>query len=70
MTIIRKTATMEKNMGQVDRAIRAVLGVIVIVLGVVYQNWLGAIGLIPLLTAGVGFCPLYKLLGIKTCREC
>ncbi|MEE9903990.1 YgaP family membrane protein [Chlorobium sp.] len=61
---------MEKNMGQVDRALRAVIGIIVIVLGAVNQNWLGAIGLIPLLTAGVGFCPLYKLLGIKTCSEC
>ncbi|MCF8382405.1 MAG: DUF2892 domain-containing protein [Chlorobium sp.] len=61
---------MNKNMGQVDRVIRVVLGIIIIVLGVVYQNWLGAAGLIPLITAGIGFCPLYKILGIKTCSNC
>lgn len=61
---------MEKNMGSVDRALRVVLGIVVIVLGLVNQSWLGLIGLVPLLTAGIGFCPLYKLLGIKTCREC
>jgi hypothetical protein len=58
--------TMNKNMGQVDRIIRVVLGIIIIMLGVMNQSWLGAIGLIPLITAGIGFCPLYKILGIKT----
>jgi len=53
-------------MGQVDRIIRVVLGIIIIMLGVMNQSWLGAIGLIPLITAGIGFCPLYKILGIKT----
>ncbi|NTW63974.1 MAG: DUF2892 domain-containing protein [Chlorobiaceae bacterium] len=57
---------MNKNMGQVDRIIRVVLGIIIIMLGVMNQSWLGAIGLIPLITAGIGFCPLYKILGIKT----
>lgn len=57
-------------MGQVDRIIRAVIGIIVIVLGVMYQSWLGALGLIPLVTAGIGYCPLYKILGIKTCKTC
>jgi hypothetical protein len=61
---------MGKNMGQVDRIIRAVIGIIVIVLGVMYQSWLGALGLIPLVTAGIGYCPLYKILGIKTCKTC
>ncbi|ACD90281.1 hypothetical protein Clim_1214 [Chlorobium limicola DSM 245] len=41
---------MDTNMGQVDRIIRVVIGIIVIVLGVINQNWLGAIGLIPLIT--------------------
>jgi hypothetical protein len=61
---------MDTNMGQVDRIIRVVIGIIVIILGVINQNWLGAIGLIPLITAGIGFCPLYKILGIKTCSNC
>jgi hypothetical protein len=61
---------MNRNMGPVDRIIRAVTGIIVIVLGIVYQNWLGIAGLIPLITSGIGFCPLYRILGIKTCSNC
>lgn len=61
---------MKKNIGKVDSIIRIVIGVIVIILGVVYNSWLGAIGVIPLITAGIGFCPLYKLLGVKSCENC
>ncbi len=61
---------MDKNMGQVDRIIRAVIGVVVMVFGVMYHSWLGAIGLIPLITAGIGFCPLYKIIGFKSCNNC
>jgi hypothetical protein len=60
---------MNKNMGQMDRIIRAIIGTIIITLGFVYHTWLGAIGVIPLITAGIGFCPLYKILGIKTCSS-
>jgi len=58
---------MDKNMGNTDRIIRVILGVIIIALGVVYHTWLGVIGLILLVTAGIGFCPLYKIIGFKTC---
>ncbi|NTU98360.1 MAG: DUF2892 domain-containing protein [Chlorobiaceae bacterium] len=61
---------MEKNMGNTDRIIRIVIGLVVITLGIVYQSWLGAIGLIPLVTAGIGFCPLYKIIGFKSCSNC
>ncbi|WP_292002314.1 DUF2892 domain-containing protein [Chlorobium sp.] len=70
MTITLNGEKMEKNMGGADRAIRVTIGVVAIVLGITNQSWLGAIGLIPLLTAGIGFCPLYKVLGIKTCSSC
>ena len=59
---------MTKNMGTVDRLARALLGVIIISLGLYFQSWWGAIGLIPLATAAVGFCGLYPLLGISTCK--
>lgn len=57
---------MEKNMGNTDRIIRVVIGLIVITLGVVYHSWLGAIGLILLITSGIGFCPLYKIIGFNS----
>lgn len=57
------------NLGPVDRALRAIVGLILISLTVVGPKSLwGLVGLVPLLTAFVGFCPAYTLVGIKTCR--
>jgi len=59
---------MEKNVGTVDRVARVVVGVVLI--GLVFVGpmtpW-GWIGVIPILTALVGWCPAYRLLGIRTC---
>lgn len=60
---------MQTNVGTVDRAARVVVG-----LGLVVAAYAGAlgpwawIGVIPLATGVVGTCPLYRLLGIDTCR--
>lgn len=49
-----------------DRTLRFIVGVGLIAYGVINQNWIGAIGVIPLLTAVIRFCPLYCPLGINT----
>ncbi len=54
---------MKCNVGKTDKIIRLIIGVTVIVLGIVFKSWWGAVGLIPLLTASISFCPLYTLLG-------
>ncbi|MEZ4647885.1 MAG: DUF2892 domain-containing protein [Candidatus Eisenbacteria bacterium] len=56
-----------RNVGNTDRIIRIVLGLALIGAGVYFKAWWGAIGLVPLLTAAIGFCPLYKPLGLSTC---
>ena len=58
---------MKVNVGSADKIIRIVAGVAVIGWGVYAQNWLGAIGIIPLATAAMSWCPLYSVFGIKTC---
>ena len=58
----------KKNVGSVDRVIRIVLGIGMIGAGIYYGSWLGAIGLIPLLTGILGTCGLYSLFGISTCK--
>jgi len=60
---------MQKNESVTDRAIRFVIGVVLLSLVFIGPKtaW-GWIGLIPLATAAIGFCPLYRLLGIDTCR--
>ncbi len=61
---------MQKNMGAVDRALRAAVGLVLIALVFVGpQTPWGWIGLVPLLTAAFGWCPAYLPFGIKTCRS-
>jgi hypothetical protein len=65
---LRKWLIMKQNEGTIDRAIRVVLGVVLLSLTVIGpRTWLGFIGFVPLLTGLVGFCPLYGLIGVRTC---
>ncbi|HHE31436.1 MAG TPA: DUF2892 domain-containing protein [Chlorobaculum parvum] len=57
---------MKKNMGQKDRTVRAILGVVMLVYAVVFQNLVGIIGVIPLATAIIGYCPLYEVLDVTS----
>lgn len=60
---------MIRNMGRIDRGLRAALGLVLIGLAVAGpQSPFGWIGVIPLATAAAGWCPLYTLAGIRTCR--
>ena len=59
---------LKKNVGNTDRAVRIILGIGLIALVFVGpQTVWGWIGVIPLLTAFVGSCPLYSLLGVNSC---
>ena len=59
---------MVMNEGNVDRALRIVVGLVLIGLAIagmgVPWTW---IGVLPLVTGAVGFCPAYTLLGVNTC---
>ena len=57
---------MKKNVGAIDRGIRIVLGLAIVTLGIYNQSWWGLIGIVPLLTAFISWCPAYNLLGIST----
>lgn len=57
-----------QNVGGIDRIIRIIAGLIIISWGVYAQNWLGAIGIVPLLTGFIRWCPAYLPFGFKTCQ--
>ncbi|WP_295457104.1 DUF2892 domain-containing protein [uncultured Thiodictyon sp.] len=58
------------NAGTIDRALRAIVGIALIALTLTGHLGLwGWIGIVPLLTALIGWCPAYTLLGIKTCKN-
>ena len=57
-----------RNEGSLDRLLRIVAGVVLLALIFVGPHTpLGWIGVVPLLTGIVGFCPAYKIFGINTC---
>ena len=59
---------MKKNVGTADRIVRLILGVVIIGLGLYFKSWWGVIGIIPLATGLIGYCGLYRLFGINTCK--
>jgi hypothetical protein len=60
---------MTRNEGTIDRVARVALGLGLLSLVVVGpQSMLGLVGVVPLATGLFGFCPLYHLLGVSTCR--
>lgn len=64
---------MKRNVGKIDRILRIIIGLGAIAYAtkapetMPYRE-LGWIGVIPLLTALAGVCPLYALLGMRTCK--
>ena len=65
---------MERNEGTLDRILRIVISIVLLGvwagMNVPYKTVLLIVGLIALVTGLTGFCAIYKLLGINTCKEC
>jgi len=67
---------MTTNVGTIDRIARAVLGVVLLYVafasgaldGTIWQWVAGAAGVVMLAVAAIRFCPVYTLMGVKTCR--
>ncbi len=59
---------MKTNVGSIDRILRIVLGLALIALTLTgtIGVW-GWIGVVPIATAAMGFCPLYTVLGFSSC---
>jgi hypothetical protein len=61
---------MKQNVGNVERLIRIVVGLVVVSLVFIGpQSPWGWLGLVPLATGLIGWCPPYSLLGINTCKK-
>jgi hypothetical protein len=54
------------NVGKTDRMFRTLLGIAVLAIGLYYQSWWGAIGIVFLLTGIIRWCPLYIPLKVNT----
>ena len=63
---------MTANVGTADRIVRIVIGLALLSLIVVLEGgvrWFGLIGLVPIGTALIGWCPAYEPFGISTCAR-
>ena len=63
---------MKANIGGIDRTLRIVAGIALLALVFVLEGdarWLGLIGLLPLATGLLRFCPAYALFGMSTCPK-
>lgn len=62
---------MEKNIGSIDKIIRVLIGLVLVALVFVGpQTPWGWIGVPFILIALVGICPIYKIIGMSTCKAC
>jgi len=61
---------MQSNVGGIDRIARILIGAVLVILAATGKVgvW-GWIGLLPLATGALGWCPPYSLLGINTCKN-
>lgn len=60
---------MQCNIGKTDRSLRIIAGLVMIGAGLMSQQWWGAIGLVPLLTGILRWCPAYMPLKLSTCKK-
>ncbi len=60
---------MQCNVGNADRLIRVILSAMIVIFGVSFQSWWGLVGLIPFVTAALGWCPAYVPFGMSSCKK-
>jgi hypothetical protein len=62
---------MKQNIGNIERIIRIAVGLVIFSLAFIGpQSPWAYLGVIPLLTGLIGWCPPYAMLGISTCKKC
>lgn len=60
---------MTKNVcGSSEKTIRVIIGLLILGVGWFYDSYWGLIGLVPIVTAAVGWCPLSYIFGVKSCK--
>ncbi len=60
---------MKCNVGTIDRLLRIILGLVIAILGVVFESWWGLAGVVLIATGLFRFCPFYVPLKISTVKK-
>jgi hypothetical protein len=59
---------MKCNVGKTEKTIRIAIGVIIILLGLYFKSWSGIIGIAPIVTGIMRYCPLNEVIGVSSCK--
>mgnify|MGYP002375471719 CR=1 FL=1 len=57
---------MEKNVGRIDKGIRILIGIFIIIAGAYLKSVWGILGMIPIITSQIGVCPIYSIFHFST----
>ena len=60
---------MQCNIGETDKVIRIVFGIVIMGVGFYSNSWWGVVGIVPIVTALVSWCPVYTMFGMSTCKK-
>ncbi|WP_462325932.1 YgaP family membrane protein [Desulfoplanes sp.] len=60
---------MRCNVGKSERIIRVVVGLAIFALGAGVDSWWGLVGIVPVLTAAIGWCPVSAVFGLSSCKD-
>ena len=60
---------MKLNVGTVDRLVRIIIGLVIAIVGVMYDSWWGLIGIVPIATGLFSICPLYLPFNLSTRKK-
>lgn len=60
---------MKSNVGSADKVIRIILGLVIGAAGFYFKSWWGLVGIIPIVTSLINWCPIYLPFGISTCKK-
>jgi len=56
---------MQCNVSRAEQVIRISAGIAIVVAGIMFHSWWGLIGLVPLATGAMRWCPAYQVLGLR-----
>ena len=60
---------MKHNVGPLDRLLRIIIGLIIAILGVVFESWWGLVGIVLIATGLLKYCLIYDLFKMSTVRK-
>jgi hypothetical protein len=60
---------MKQNVGSVDRLLRIIFGLLIAILGVLFNSWWGLISIVFIATGLLNYCPIWAVFKLSTVKK-